>query len=165
MRRFSFHLHCPGEATSWGQLAGSRDKRCAWSAKQVPEPQRPRLLLPQLVNKLIQAAVLEAEIGGRKMGSVCRNKDPDNEPGNENAKQNKTGKKCFCCRALGSVCCSFWLKDFLSLAVLLGIWVSSNLESDESCGKREMGPSAYPSSTGPGFTERQSWFYEVCLPA
>lgn len=26
------------------------------------------------------------------MGSVCRNKGPDNEPGNENAKQNKTGK-------------------------------------------------------------------------
>lgn len=112
--RFSSLLHCPGEATSWGLLAGSRDKRCAWSAEQVPEPQRPRLLLPQLVNKLIQAAVLEAEIGGRKMGSVCRNKDPDNEPGNENAKQNKTGKKRFCCRALGSVCCSFWLKDFLS---------------------------------------------------
>lgn len=26
------------------------------------------------------------------MGSVCRNKGPDNEPGNENAKQNKTGR-------------------------------------------------------------------------
>lgn len=26
------------------------------------------------------------------MGSVCRNKGPDNEAGNENAKQNKTGR-------------------------------------------------------------------------
>lgn len=29
------------------------------------------------------------------MGSVCRNKGPDNEPGNENAKQNKTGRNAF----------------------------------------------------------------------
>lgn len=29
------------------------------------------------------------------MGSVCRNKGPDNEPGSENAKQNRTGGNAF----------------------------------------------------------------------
>lgn len=29
------------------------------------------------------------------MGSMCRNKGPDNEAGNENAKQNKTGGNAF----------------------------------------------------------------------
>lgn len=78
--------------------------------------------------------------------------------------ETKQEKNAFVAEPWGLSAVASGSKTF-SLAILLGIWVSSNLESDESCGKREMGPSAYPSSTGPGFTERQRWFYEVCLPA
>lgn len=47
------------------------------------------------------------------MGSVHRNKGPDNEPGNENVEQNKTGRSGFA--AEPELCSSFLLvfKDFL----------------------------------------------------
>lgn len=74
----------------------------------------------------------------------------------------KQEKNAFVAEPWGPSAVASGSKTF-SLAILPGIWVSSNLESDESFVKREMGAGAYPSSTG--FTERQRWFYGVCLPA
>lgn len=50
------------------------------------------------------------------MGSVCRNKGPDNEPGSENAKQNKTGENAFVAEP---GLCLLWL--FAAFPRLLGL--------------------------------------------
>lgn len=51
------------------------------------------------------------------MGSVCRNKGPDNEPGNENAKQNKTGRNAVVAES------RLYLLQLLAASQRLHLWL------------------------------------------
>lgn len=68
------------------------------------------------------------------MGSVCRNKGPDNEPGNENAKQNKTGRNAFV--AEPGLCLLKLLAGFQRLSSwlsCLGLWFPAMLLGSPVC--------------------------------